>query len=54
MVLEPRVAETRGEVRMERRSEKSFCWTRRSQGSWRKFGLMSGFEGLEDDYNETH
>jgi hypothetical protein len=38
-----------GEERIERRREKRWVWTRVSQGSCMKFGLMSGFEGLEED-----
>jgi len=49
MVLGFRVEATRGEAKIRRRREKRRCWTRRSQGSWRKLGLMRGLEGSEDD-----
>jgi len=54
MVLGYRVAVTRGEARIRRRREKRRCWTRRSQGSWRKLGLMRGLEGSEDDCRTQH
>jgi hypothetical protein len=38
-----------GEDKIERRREKRWVWTRVSQGSCMKFGLMRGLEGSRED-----